>query len=141
MVQGRPCSGNKRQQMLQTAREINWQKRENVEEDSELEESEPEDSEDEDFEEKENCEVTDSEEDPVEVDNSALQTLIASSQQLGFNAFEDNTMVFNYQRPKREYLDSKPAAAAVEEILKFGTGGNRIRVQTAQRRLKKNWSW
>ncbi|KAA8894828.1 hypothetical protein FN846DRAFT_912443 [Sphaerosporella brunnea] len=118
MIQGRPCRGNKRQQMLQTTREIKRQKREKwlnreeevvvvveellarlgVEQDSELEESEADYSEDEDFEEKEDCEVTDSEEDPVKVDNSALQTLIASSQQLGFDAFEDNTIDFNYQR-------------------------------------------
>jgi hypothetical protein len=122
MVQGRPGRGNKRQQMLRAAREIKRQKREEevvvdlpeeeeevdlpeellarvgVEDDSELEESELEYSEDEDFEEEEDCEVTDTEEDPVEVDNSALQTLMASSRELGFDAFEDNTTVFNYQR-------------------------------------------
>jgi hypothetical protein len=113
MVQGRPGRGNKRQQMLRAAREIKRQKREEeeevdlpeellarvgVEDDSELEESELEYSEDEDFEEEEDCEVTDTEEDPVEVDNSALQTLMASSRELGFDAFEDNTIVFNYQR-------------------------------------------
>jgi hypothetical protein len=115
MVQGRPGRGNKRQQMLRAAREIKRQKREEeeevdlpeellarvgVEDDSELEESELEYSEDEDFEEEEDCEVTDTEEDPVEVDNSALQTLMASSRELGFDAFEDNTTVFNYQRQR-----------------------------------------
>jgi hypothetical protein len=112
MVQGRPGRGNKRQQILRAAREIKRQKREEeevdlpeellarvgVEDDSELEESELEYSEDEDFEEEEDCEVTDTEEDPVEVDNSALQTMMASSRELGFDAFEDNTTVFNYQR-------------------------------------------
>jgi hypothetical protein len=103
MVQGRPGRGNKRQQMLRAAREIKRQKREEeeevdlpeellarvgVEDDSELEESELEYSEDEDFEEEEDCEVTDTEEDPVEVDNSALQTLMASSRELGFDVRE-----------------------------------------------------
>ncbi|KAA8907993.1 hypothetical protein FN846DRAFT_1021166 [Sphaerosporella brunnea] len=69
-----------------------------VEDDSELEESELEHSEDEDFEEEEACEVTDTEEDPVEVNTFALQTMMASSRELGLDAFEDNTTVFNYQR-------------------------------------------
>ncbi|KAA8913091.1 hypothetical protein FN846DRAFT_886778 [Sphaerosporella brunnea] len=65
-----------------------------VEEDSETEQSEDNsDSEDE-----EDCEITDNEEEPVEVDTSALEILMVSSRQIGYDAFEDNTTTFHYQR-------------------------------------------
>ena len=35
-----------------------------------------------------------------------------------------------------DYLDSRHAAKAVDEILQFGPGGNRIRARTARRWLK-----
>jgi hypothetical protein len=114
MVQGKPGRGNKRQQVLRAAREKKRLKREEeqlelndldlpedllarvgVEEDSEIEQS---DSEEPD-EEEEDCEITDNEEeDPVEVDTSALEVLMPSSRQIGYDAFEDNTTTFHYQR-------------------------------------------
>jgi hypothetical protein len=125
MGQGKPGKGTKRQQMLRTARETKRQRREalevqrseelevevevdlpddllarvGIEEDSELEESEY--SEDSDFEEESDCELTDTEdpkEEPVKINKSAFDTLMGSSRQIGYDAFEDNTAIFNYQR-------------------------------------------
>ncbi|KAA8910580.1 hypothetical protein FN846DRAFT_904831 [Sphaerosporella brunnea] len=99
MVKGRPGRGNKRQQILRAAREIKRQKSEErlnreeevvdlpeellarvgVEEDSELEES-------------------DLNTPKTRTLKKRKITLMASSPQFGFDAFEDNTMVFNYQR-------------------------------------------
>jgi hypothetical protein len=44
---------------------------------------------------------------------------------------------FTLARVIGEYLDSKRAAHAVEEVLKFGPGGNRVRARTARQWLKK----